>query len=326
MLKQLLKDYYKEYKFSDMGQLIANSKAPPMETQESLEGKLVLITGATAGIGQATALRFLRYGANLLLINRNEQKTAALIQELKASVPSDHWNENRVRSLQADFSSVEQSVAVARQILDMGLEVDVLINNAGLHMTQKRITDEGFETVFAVNHLAPFILSRALLPGMMARGSGRIVQVNSQGHRFFGLNLDDLDWKRRKYQGYMAYGAAKTAQLLCSWEMADMAESTGPSVVVMHPGAVKTAVGSNNGPLYRWFHRVIIEPGLAPVETSAIALHSLVAHPELKSINGTYFNLTTVEKPAPHALDRDLGKRIWERSNEIADNYSAPAW
>ena len=110
---------------------------------------------------------------------------------------------------------------VAQELLDRVERIDVLINSAGVHCTRRELTADGHERVFAVNHLAPFVLTHRLLPRMREGDGGRVLQVNSQGHRFGGLNLADLDWRRRFYVGLLAYGASKTAQLLSVWELAD---------------------------------------------------------------------------------------------------------
>ncbi len=325
--------YLKEYSFRDMQQVIRNGKLPPAVSEERLDGRLAIVTGATSGVGLAAARRLGEYGADLLLINRNPAKTTTLIAELRNSGLT-----GSIDSITADFSCLNETARAAKQVLDRGKQADILVNNAGIHMTTRELTSEGFEMVFAVNHLSPFILTRALLPGMTARGKGRIIQVNSQGHRFFGLNINDLDWQRRPYMGLRAYGAAKTAQLLCTWEFAEQisgigesnepdppksesADGLGLSINAMHPGAVRTNVGNNNGPLYRWFQKTMVQPGLDDVAISGLAIHYLASDPDLRGVSGRFFNLTTEEKPAPHALDRELGRKIWDISNEIADKY-----
>ncbi|MBU0955284.1 MAG: SDR family NAD(P)-dependent oxidoreductase, partial [Spirochaetes bacterium] len=219
-----------------------------------------------------------------------------------------------IQYLTADFSELSQVRQLIANLQKIERPIDVLINNAGVHMTRRVLTPDGLETVFMVNHLASFMLTKALLPRMLQQNSGRIIQVNSQGHRFFGLRLDDLDWHKRFYRGLQAYGAAKTAQLLCTWEFADQLRDTNVTINAMHPGAVKSNVGSNNGPLYRWYNRNFVQKKLADPGIAGTALHYLAAAPELAGISGRYFNLTTEEKPAPHALDRELGRRIWEVS------------
>jgi NAD(P)-dependent dehydrogenase (short-subunit alcohol dehydrogenase family) len=202
----------------------------------------------------------------------------------------------------------------AGEILERCPRVDVLVNNAGLHSTTLTRTDEGRETVFAVVHLASFLLTSLLLARLRESAPSRVIMVNSEGHRFNGLDPDDLDWRRRHYTGLRGYGAAKTAQLLTSWEFADRLAGTGVTVNAMHPGEVRTNIGMNNGRLYRAFTKLITSRFLGDVSTSGDALLWLAAAPELADTTGKFFNLTIEEKPARHALDRELGKKIWAES------------
>ncbi len=311
----LRREYLKQYGFPDMLAVIRNGRIPPAATEARLDGQLVVLTGATSGVGLAVARRLHTYGADLLLLNRTPAKSRAVVEELTGEPGGS------VDFFTVDFSDMGQTAAAARHLLDLHRPVDVLINNAGVHMTTRQLTVDGLELVFAVNHLSPFLLTRALLPSMVQRGRGRVIQVNSQGHRFFGLNLSDLDWARRRYVGLLGYGAAKTAQLLCSWEFADQLQGTGVTLVAMHPGAVRSNVGMNNGRLYRWFKHIFVDPGLDDASSSGIALHTLATQP---LEHGRYYNLTHLEKPAPHALDRELGRQVWERSHALADRFLLP--
>ena len=141
--------------------------------------------------------------------------------------------------------------------------------------------------------------------------------MNSQGHRFGGLDLGDLDWRRRWYLGLRAYGASKTAQLLSVWAFADRLEGSGVTIHAMHPGEVRTGIGLNNGPLYRWYQRRVLDRFLGDARVAGESLHYLAAAPELEGVSGRYFHRTLPEKPAPHALDRAVGRRLWERTLDL---------
>jgi retinol dehydrogenase 13 len=120
-----------------------------------------------------------------------------------------------------------------------------------------------------------------------------------------------------RYLGLRAYGASKTAQLLSVWEFADRLEGSGVTINAMHPGEVRTGIGLNNGPLYRWYQRRVLDRFLGDARVSGESLHYLAAAPELEGVSGRYFNRTHPEKPAPHALDRDVGRRLWEMTMEL---------
>ncbi len=305
--------HLKEYTWPDIQRVIENGRKGPAACDERLDGRLAVVTGATSGVGLAAVRRLRAFGADILMVNRSSEKSRAVVAELSASPGGS------LDFLIADFSELAQARSAADRLLALDRPIDVLINNAGVHMTRRRLTADGLETVLAVDHMASFIMTRALLPKLVAQGRGRIIQMNSEGHRFSGLNLGDLDWSRRPFFGLRAYGAAKTAQLLCMHEFAEGLAGTGVTINAMHPGAVKSGVGMNNGPLYRWWNRVFIQPGLADPVISGIALHYLAASPALDGRNGRYFSLTTEEKPAPHAIDREFGREAFRISEAIAD-------
>lgn len=304
--------YLEAYRLRDMRQMITNSRTAHHRTSASLAGRTVVISGSTSGVGLAAAREAARFHANLVLLARSAEKARRVKEELQSV------GEGEVSMFIGDLSRLTDAHRLADEVTRSAPQVDVLINSAGLYSTRRIQTEEGHELVFCVNHLAAFVLTLRLVPMMRRAGSGRIIQVNSQGHRFGGLALDDLDWRRRIYMGLRAYGASKTAQLLSVWELADRLAGTGVTINAMHPGAVRTAIGSNNGRLYRWFQRRFVSPFFRDVRIAGESLHYLAAAPEMAGVSGVYFNRTHPEKPAPHALDRVIGRELWAKTMELA--------
>jgi NAD(P)-dependent dehydrogenase (short-subunit alcohol dehydrogenase family) len=292
-------------KLPDELQFIANARMPQKTTEARMDGRVCIITGATSGVGYQAAKRLAQGGAHLVLVCRDRAKAATVQDELKR-IPATH-----IDVVQADFLRLADVRAAAEILLANYPHIDVLINNAGVHATRRTVTEEGLETVFCVNHLASFLLTRLLLNRMIESAPARIIQVNSQGHRFGGLDLNDINWERRRYKGLQGYGASKVAQLLTVWEFADLLKGSGVTINAMHPGEVRTNIGMNNGPLYRWYQRYLIWWVLKDPIISGHAIYYLAAAPEMASVSGRFFNQTIDEKPAPHALDRAVGKRIW---------------
>lgn len=292
-------------------QFIENARKPQKTTTARLDGQVCVITGATSGVGYETAKRLAQAGAHVVLVCRNIEKAQRVKAEYTALFNA------RVDLVQADFSNLDEVQSAASQILHQFPVIHVLINNAGIHLTRRVLTADGFETAFCVNHLASFLFTRLLLERMLASAPSRIIQVNSEGHRFGGLKLDDLTWAKRRYRGLQGYGASKTAQLLTVWELADRLNGTGVTINAVHPGEVATNIGMNNGFLYRWYQKYLLFPLLKDPKVSGEALYYFAAAPELSSVSGKFFNLTHTEKPAAHALDRAIGKRIWEISEEL---------
>jgi len=304
--------YLKEYRWADMQQLRANNRAEQRQSELRMDGKRCVITGCTSGVGWETAHRLAAYGARIVMINRNRERSERACEALRAEYGAD------CTFLLADFSDLAQVRAAADAVAAACDGIDVLVNNVGMHSTTLTRTADGRETVFCVNHLAPFAITWKLLGTLRDSAPARIIQVNSQGHRFGGLDVDDLDWSRRHYTGLRGYGAAKTAQLLTVWEFADRLCGSGVTINAMHPGAVRSNIGSNNGPLYRWYKDAVLSRTLGDPAISGRAVHYLATAPELETVSGRYFNLTHPEKPAPHALDREVGRIIWEKSLELA--------
>lgn len=295
-------------KLPDELMFLTNKKAPQHECTLPMKDKLCVITGATSGVGLEAVRTLAKGQASIIMVARNRPKAEEVRQEL-----IDTYNVS-VELVIADFSRLDEVRSAAKQILAMRDRIDVLINCAGLHSTKATYTPEGHETVFCVNHLASFLFTQLLLPRMKESAPARILMINSEGHRFNGLDINDLDWKKRHYTGLRGYGASKTAQLLTMWELNDQLQGSGVTINAMHPGDVKSQIGSNNGWLYRLFSKYIIQPTLSSPIISGKAIYYLVADPSLREVGGKFYYLTVEEVPAKHALDRAMGKRIYEAS------------
>lgn len=298
-------------------QFMANGRKAQQTTETRLDGSVVIVTGATSGVGLAAVRRLAQGGADLILVCRNRQKAEVVAAEIRADFRV------QVEVVVADFADLAQVRRAATEILTAHPRLDILINNAGVHHTSRILTPAGNETVFCVNHLAPFLFTRLLLDRLKASAPARILQINSEGHRFGGLDLDDLTWERRRYRGLQGYGAAKTAQLLTVWDLAECLHGSGVTVNAMHPGAVATNIGMNNGQLYRWYQQFLLFPMLKGPEISGDAIYYLVAAPEMADVSGKFFNLTVEETPAAHARDRTLGKQVWTVSEQLTGTPGA---
>jgi NAD(P)-dependent dehydrogenase (short-subunit alcohol dehydrogenase family) len=301
----------KKYELPDELMFLRNSKAKQKQSDASMKGKVVVITGATSGVGLEAVRRLAKGQATIVMVVRNQLKAQTVKEELQMAYPV------AVDIILADFSRSDQVRQAASTILEKYERIDVLINCAGLHSTKVTYTPEGFETVFFVNHLASFLFTKLLLDRLIQSAPSRILHINSEGHRFNGLDIEDIHWKKRHYTGLRGYGASKTAQLLTMWEMADQLEGSGVTINAMHPGDVKTHIGSNNGWIYRTFSKLFIQPMLKDAKISGEAIYYLVADGQMADISGKFFHLTIEETPAKHALDRSLGKKVYDLSMKI---------
>jgi len=287
--------------------MLRNSNAEPLECQEDFNGHLVAITGATSGIGYITAREYASHGANLLVINRNKEKTLNLCDEIKR----DFGVECKYKF--ADFAHISDVTRVGKELADSDLNIDVFIHNAGVYLDERTLSDDGLEMVFQVDHLSSFILNYILKDKLMAQEKCRIILVNSEGHRFaiLGLKLNDLNWQKRSYSGLKSYGSAKLSQLLTMIKFNNYFRNSGVTINAMHPGNVKTNMGEEDS---GFFQRVFIEPSYRSPEISAKALYYLGVSKDIEGVSGRFFNLTYEEEPAPTVLDREAAKKIWDLS------------
>ncbi len=291
---------------------LKNAKAQQHKSDVPMTGKLCVVSGATSGVGLEAAKQLAAGGARLVLVCRNREKGDALKAQLEQAYGAT------VDVVPADFSRLADVRAAVETIRQRYERIDVLINSAGLHSTTRKMTEDGMELVFQVNHIAPFLFTMLLSDRLHKSEQGRVIQVNSEGHRFGGLRMDDLDWHKRPYIGLRAYGASKTAQLMSVMTLAEQWKGTHTTINAMHPGGVKTNIGSNNGWLYRtWLHTVVWHTLKDPA-ISGDALYYLASAPELSETSGRYFNLTIDEKPMPHALDGQVRSEVWVKSHELA--------
>ena len=306
--------YFREYEWANVLSMIRNNRLIPKVCTDDFRNKLVVITGATSGIGYLTARKYASHGAKLLCINRNQQKSEVLCKEIRAEfgVNCDY--------ILADLSLLKDTFRVAEELLRLPSPIDVFIHNAGIYLTKKELTVDGIEKVFMVHYLSSFIINYLLIDKLKSQEKARIILVNSEGHRFaaWGLRLDDLNWEKRLYSGLKSYGAAKLAQLLSMIVFDEYFQGSGVSINAMHPGAVKTDTGQDNGRFYRWFKRNFLDKTLKSPEISAEALYYLGVSKEMDAISGKFFNLTTEEEPTPPALDGEAAGELWEKSLELS--------
>lgn len=314
-----MKKYRKEYKWSNIFDMLHNLKLDPKICADDFNNRLVVITGATSGIGYATAKKYASHGADILCINRNEKKSTELCAALKSL-----YNTN-CNFLTADFTKLTEVHAVAKQLSELERNIDVLIHNAGIFSTTKTFTADNLEMVFQTNFISSFILNYYIKDKLIEQNCGRIIFVNSEAHRFavWGLHLNDLAWEKQRYLGLKSYGAAKLAQLLSMIKLNEYFTGTKVTVNAMHPGNVKTNSGQNNGQIYKFFKKIFVDRTAKDAWVSSEALYYLGVSAELDNTSGKFFNLTTEEEPAPPALDKDAAEKLWGLSLELSglNNY-----
>ena len=296
-------------------QFIQNSRKPQLTTSARLDGKVCVVTGTTSGVGYQAARSLAQGGAHLVMVCRNSEKAEQVQAEL-----AREFND-QADMIIADFQKLSEVKRAADEIARLHPRIDVLINNAGVFNKRRQLTPDGHEMIFGVIHLAAFLLTACLLDSLKKGAPARIIDVNSEAHRFGGLNLNDLDWSKRLYIPLRAYGAAKIAQLLTALELSKRLQGSGVTVNIMHPSAVRTNIGMNNNIFYRLYNRYLVGLFLKDAATAGHALYYLAAAPELESVTGRYFNQTIEEKPAGYILKQGLQQAIWDRSQALIQPF-----
>lgn len=273
-------------------------------------GRKILVTGASSGIGLATAEGLARLGADLLLVGRTPERCEAALAAVRAA------GCEKVELIRGELGTIAGVRAVADAVRSHTDRLDVLVNNAGIALMRRESTDDGFERTFAVNHLGYFALTGLLLPLLRAGGDARIVSVASEAHRFGRLDLDDLHNERR-YRGLRVYAQSKTANILWNVELARRLEGSGITANCLHPGGIRSNLGAGNSPFVDALQAVIGRLFLKTPEQGARTSIYLATSPDVASVSGRYFANCRERRPARHATDPDAARRLWERSEAM---------
>lgn len=275
----------------------------------TMKGKVVLITGATRGIGYETALALAGLGAQVVMVGRDAQRTAAAAEKVKAETGNPH-----VDLLVADLSTLEENRQLAHNFLKRYDRLHVLINNAGAIFMQRHETVDGFEMTFALNHLSPFLLTHLLLDVMRASAPARIINVSSAAHRMAKIRFDDLQFKRG-FSGWQAYGQSKLANIYFTVGLEGHMNGDGITANALHPGFVATHFGKNNG-IFKPFFALSQLMAISPQEGAQTSIY-LAVSPEVEDVSGKYYEKCKSVAPSQVAQDVNAARRLWDVSLEM---------
>ena len=276
-----------------------------------MEGKVVVITGATSGIGQVAAEKLAGLGARLVLVARDKARGEATLARLAAIAPgvahSIHY---------ADLSRVAQMKQVAAEIAAAEPRLDVLINNAGALFGSRQVTEDGLELTFATNHLSYFVLTDGLRQRLLASAPSRVINTSSDAHGRARLDFDDLQ-SARDYGGFKVYGRSKLCNILFTRELARRLAGTGVTANCLHPGFVDTRFGDHSGGAFSYVIRLAKPFAISP-EKGAQTLVYLASSPEAENVSGQYFYKCRPAAPSPAAQDDAAARRLWLESARLA--------
>lgn len=282
-----------------------------------MNGKRVLITGATNGIGKVAALELAKMGAEVVIVGRNPQKTERVVNELK--ITSGNRN---IDMLIADLSSMEQIRNLADDFHARYDSLDVLLNNAGAVFDEYKETVDGLEMTFALNHISYFLLTNLLLDTIkrtaQEKGEARIINVSSDAHQSArnGLDFDHLNAKSG-FSAFGTYGKSKLANILFTYELARRLDDTNITVNALHPGFVETGFGHNTGSIMKFFTSIAQRLFAKSPEQGAETLVYLASSADVANMTGKYWVDKQTRKSTDISYNRDQQRQLWELSEDI---------
>jgi NAD(P)-dependent dehydrogenase (short-subunit alcohol dehydrogenase family) len=265
---------------------------------------LVVLTGATRGIGHAAAIELARQGAEVAVVGRDQDRVGAVAEEARQAGHTD------VHEHVADMTLMAQVRRLAEELRDNYEHIDVLANNAGALFASRKVTEEGFERTFALNHLAPFLLTHLLRERL---GGGRVITTASDAHRAGRLDLADLQ-SERSYSAMRVYGTTKLCNVLFTRELAGRAPELNANC--FHPGTVRTGFGKNENGIWKIL-TTIASPFMRSPDRGARSLVWLALSDQGGRLDGEYVEDEKVVQPSRAAQDPDLARALWERSAEL---------
>jgi NAD(P)-dependent dehydrogenase (short-subunit alcohol dehydrogenase family) len=281
--------------------------------KRKLLNRVVLITGATSGIGFATAEALARAGTRVVIVSRDPQRGESACAAINRETGSD-----QLEVMQADLSSLDSIRTLANRFLTAHEQLDVLINNAGVLEPHRRLSADGIEMTLAVNLVAPFLLTSLLLDRLRQSAPSRIVNVSSATQATASLHIDDLQFERRPYRMTQAYGQSKLALLLMTKELARRLQGTGITVNALHPGGVASNLG-NRGRLVGLGWRVARLFMISPDEGARTSVY-LALSPEVTGVSGGYFAKQSQVPANPIAEDPRLAAKLWETLESLVQS------
>jgi retinol dehydrogenase-14 len=275
-----------------------------------MAGKTVLVTGGTGGIGRATAMGLAKLGAHLGITGRDRERTVEAAREIRAA------GDGQVELFVADLSSQSEVRRLAEQVLQTYPHIDVLVNNVGGSWNTRHVTADGLEHTFALNHLAPFLLTNLLLDRLTQSAPARVVTVASNAHTTGRIDFDDLQGEQ-SYSGSRAYSQSKLANILFTYELARRLQATSVTANTLHPGVVRTSFGAEDpGGIQRLIVPFVRPFMKAPEQGAATSIH-LASSPDLEQVSGRYFANSKPKRSSKASYDETAAARLWQVSAEL---------
>ncbi len=281
-----------------------------------MAGRTVLVTGGTGGIGRATALGLAEMGAHLAITGRDRGRAEAAAREIRAVA------DGQVEVFVADLSVQAEVRRLAGEVLQCLSRIDVLVNNAGGYWNTRHVTADGLERTFAVNHLAPFLLTGLLLDRLKHSTPARVVTVSSNAHATGRIDFGDLQGERA-YSGARAYSQSKLANVLFTYELARRQPAGCVTANALHPGVVRTAFGAEDPSGIQRLFIPVMQPFMkSPARGAATSVH-VASAPDLEQVTGGYFAAGRPRSSAARSYEEATAARLWQVSADLTGQATA---
>lgn len=276
-----------------------------------MKDRTIIVTGANAGIGRATTEGLAELGANIIMVCRNKTKGERALKEIQEKT----GNKN-LELMICDFASLKSINNFVKNFERKYSKLDILVNNHGASFLTKSFTEDGLEETFAVNHIGYFSLTLQLLKSIKAGNRPRIVNVSSSSnYRVKKLEIDDYNWKKRRYYIMDAYAESKLYNIMFTFYLAEKLKETDITVNCLHPGYIKTQIGLNN-PFLKLL-TPLVKFGAMPLEEGAKTSLYVITDPDLDNVTGKFFTKLKQKKPNDLAFDKEKQKELWDISLKI---------
>lgn len=278
-----------------------------------MQGKVVLMTGGTSGIGRVTAIELARMGAKVVVLGRDEAKGRQLVAEVSEA------SGQGAEFLRCEMASLDSVKAASDRFRSSFDRLDVLVDNAGGVHGKRMMTADGFEYTFGVNHLAHFVLTLRTLDLLRKAAPSRVVVTSSTALRAGRLDFDDLMGERR-YGSFKAYSQSKLANAMFTFELARRLQGTGVTANCFHPGTVRSNFGRDRGGVTGAFYRLFGAFMSSPAEGARTQIY-LASSPEVEGVTGKYFSRQRARALSAAATDRAMAERLWEVSGQLTRKW-----
>lgn len=272
---------------------------------------VMIVTGATNGIGLVTAHELARTGATVVLVGRNAQRIESALAHIRQDLPDANLD-----SFVADLSRISEVQLLADYLLDTYSRIDVLVNNAGAFFQQRQLSADGIEMTFALNHMAPFVLTNLLLKNLRASAPARVITVSSAAHQGATIDFDDIQFAKR-YSGWRAYAQSKLANLLFTYELADRLQDADIAVNALHPGFVKTGFATEMPSMFASVFGVLQRYFAISPEQGAQTTIYLATSDAASAVNGRYFVNKTAVASSAASYDYTARRKLWDLSTQL---------